>query len=291
MKNFSIHSFLHDATKEKSRWCKTLFLSLAAMGSTVAYANVEHCLDPTEIRLDKATHQWKAAQPGWVSNTRPRNITDTGNFTLKSVKLTIDHKKGDVIECAYAADNGEKVVFTKGGSSSDSAIVSEIIPIDEKAWNNPAVKNEFICTPSATDTCGFKVVALPGNANAATSDDEPLEARQAVQLHFDAGTAFVAYACAKTDAPEPKCFGPFYVNGTYYLPADASKFCVEINEFAGMRWGRYYFDVSTDYAGDAMRWWGVSLDPKYEAPNGITFLKYQTSNLYTSCDLLTWNGN
>lgn len=283
------NSFMRFITTEKWKVCKTLFLSTAvlAMSSVTAYAKVEHCPDPVSIQFDNGTYQWQARQPGWVSSSQPRNVTNLGKIKLTSVKLKIDHKKGDVIECHYAADNGEKVLFTKGGltnAASASTTRPEFLPIDEKSWVHQAAKGEFVCQPSVINSCGIDdALPLDQNDKVALAADVPQ-----VALHFVPGTAFVAYACGKTDALGVTCTGPFHVNGTYFLAPHSNKFCVEVNRFAGLEWGQYYFDVSQEYAGEPMEWWGASVNPKYTLPKGITYVTYHQSSNYAGCNFLNF---
>jgi hypothetical protein len=161
MKNDSINPVI--TTVKRKGW-KTIFwpIALSLIGATTtAYAVVENCPDPTSIRFDEATYEWRTTQRGWLSNSRPRNTNGLGVPTLKAVKLRINQRVGDVAECAYEAANGEKLVFFKGMSATDSSgaviIRTEIVPVNEKEWNNDAVRDEFVCQPFL-NKCAFDIV-------------------------------------------------------------------------------------------------------------------------------------
>jgi len=260
-----------------------LLLAISAIHSAKAFAEVENCPDPANIRFDNTTYQWLTTEQGWKSDSKPRHVTDLGGVTLKSVKLKIDHEEGDVVGCSYDADNGEHVIFTKGGSAKDSSgsiIRSEIIPGDVNNWNNDAARKEFVCQLSSGN-CSFDVVVpLP--------DADSLKMAgllQPVRLYLAPGTAFVAHACG--NGPEGvACIGPLHVNGTYFLKHSNSKFCLEVNRFAGLVWAQYYFQVEEGYQGEQMKWWGASVDPKYTLPKGIRYLTTNVSGNFTSCGLL-----
>jgi hypothetical protein len=282
---------------------QTIFLlvAISVIGSETAYAIAENCPSPGVIQFEKVTYQWKVPGGQWASNSMPRPVNNVGDLTLKSVKLTFDSKEGDVISCAYEG-NGEEVVLFNGGSVKDSfgsIIHSKIIPVDEEmTWEAGSEENEVVCKLSPEKKCAFDVVVpLPIDTVPLTVSDIALASADKsegsiaklthVKLHFAPGTAFAAYACGKSDYSEIACIGPMYVNGTYYLAPNAGTFCVEVNRFAGFSWGQYYFQVDEDYMGDAMKWWGVSIDPQFTLPKGIRLLMTTTSRRYTGCSLIS----
>lgn len=127
-------------------------------------------------------------------------------------------------------------------------------------------------------------VILTGIQSAAYADD-PYQLPPQVRMTFLPGTAFISYSCNYNPFMGNVCSGPYYVGNTYYLMNTAgSKFCLEVNRFAGWSWGHYYFKVEKDYTGEPIEVWGASTNPKFSLPKGITLYKTDVSSDFTLCN-------
>ncbi len=109
-------------TSAKSSFIKPVLFSMLAFLSATAFA--EGCAP--SIQMHSHNHQSQISQK------------------LTSVKLKVDHVKGDSIECVYAASNAEKA----------SAIV-ELVPAENGSVWKKGEGSEFVCDP-AKYTCSVE---------------------------------------------------------------------------------------------------------------------------------------
>lgn len=154
MKHNRFALIIHIATK-KYKFFKAVLLCLSTTALFSAYAEV--CPQSKDIQFDKRTQKWQTATGSWKSDAGSEHASNQGNLTLTSVKLKIDHKKGDSAECTYVASNKEKIVLKKTTNSSGKKsiiTVAEITPDNMAEWSNKELNHEFVCNP-ANNVCAF----------------------------------------------------------------------------------------------------------------------------------------